>query len=65
MIAKYIVLCNIISVLSDNILCICIQEPLLMLKEYIVLLPTLLAYNSSLVRYEVYSSDPKECLCTS
>ena len=23
------------------------------------------AYNSLLVRYKIYSSDPKECLCTS
>ena len=61
MIAKYIVLSNIISVVSDNILRICIQEPLLILKNtYIVLLHTLSAYNSLLVRYKVYSSDPRE-----
>ena len=41
-----------------------IQEPLLILKKIIVLLHTLSAYNSLLVRYEVYSSDPRECLCT-
>ena len=64
MIAKYIVLSNIISVVSDNILRICIQEPLLILKTFIVLLHTLSAYNSLLVRYKVYSSDPRECLCT-
>ena len=64
MIAKYIVLSNIISVVSDNILRICIQEPLLILKKFIVLLHTLSAYNSLLVRYKVYSSDPRECLCT-
>ena len=65
MIAKYIVLSNIISVVSDNILRICIQEPLLISKKFIVLLHTLSAYNSLLVRYKVYSSDPRECLCTS
>ena len=64
MIAKYIFLSNIISVVSDNILRICIQEPLLTLKKIIVLLHTLSAYNSLLVRYKVYSSDPRECLCT-
>ena len=64
MIAKYIVLSNIISVVSDNILRICIQEPLLILKKFIVLLHTLSAYNSLLVRYKVYLSDPRECLCT-
>ena len=64
MIAKYIVLSNIISVVSDNILLVCIQEPLLILKKFIVLLHTLSAYNSLLVRYKVYSSDPRECLCT-
>ena len=65
MIAKYIVLSSIISVVSDNILCICIQEPLLISKKFIVLLHTLSAYNSLLVRYKVYSTDPRECLCTS
>ena len=65
MIAKYIVLSKIISVVSDDILRICIQEPLLILKKYIVLLHTLSAYNSLLVHYKVYSSDPMECLCTS
>ena len=64
MIAKYIVLSNIISVVSDNILLVCIQEPLLILKKFIVLLHTLSAYNSLLVRYKVYSSHPRECLCT-
>ena len=43
----------------------CIQEPLLILKKLIVLFHTLSAYNSLLVRYKVYSSDPRECLCTS
>ena len=64
MIAKYIVLSNIISVVSDSILRICIQEPLLILKKFIVLLHTLSGYNSLLVRYKVYSSDTRECLCT-
>ena len=44
MLAKYIVLSNIISVVSDNILHICIQEPLLISKKFIVLLHTLSAY---------------------
>ena len=35
------------------------------IKKFIVLLHTLSAYNSLLVRYKVYSSDPRECLCTS
>ena len=33
-------------------------------KKFIVLPHTLSAYNSLLVRYKVYSSDPRECLCT-
>ena len=33
------------------------------IKKFIVLLHTLSAYNSLLVRYKVYSSDPGECLC--
>ena len=65
MIAEYIVLSNIISAVSDDILCICIQEPLLILQKFIVLLHTLSAYNSLFVRYKVYSTDPRECLCTS
>ena len=65
MIAEYIVLSNIISAVSDDILRICIQEPLLILQKFIVLLHTLSAYNSLFVRYKVYSSDPKESLCTS
>ena len=64
MIAKYIVLSNIISVVSDNILRICFQESLVILKKVIFLLHTLSAYNSLLARYNVYSSDPKKCLCT-
>ena len=64
MIAKYIVLSNTISVVSDNILRICFQESLVILKRVIVLLRTLSAYNSLLARYNIYSSDPYECLCT-
>ena len=64
-IAKYIVHSNIIRVVSDKILCICIQEPLLISQKFAVLLHTLSAYNCLLVRCKVYSSDPKECLCTS
>ena len=63
MLAKYIVLSNINSVVSENILRIYIQERLLILKIFIVL-HTLSAYNSLLVRYKVYLSDPRECLCT-
>ena len=65
MIAKYIVLSIIISVVSDNILRICILELILILKKCIVLVHTISAYNILLVRYKVYSSDLKECLCTS
>ena len=43
MIAKYIVLSNIISVVSDNISRICIKESLLILKKIMVLLHTLSA----------------------
>ena len=65
MIAKYIVLSDIISAVSANILCICIHEPLLISKIFIVILHTLSAYNSLLVLYKVYSSDPRKCLCKS
>ena len=41
MVTKYVVLSNIISVVSDNILRIYIQEPLLTLKKIILLLHTL------------------------
>ena len=34
------------------------------IKKFIVPFHTLSAYNSLLVRYKVYSSDPKECLRT-
>ena len=53
-----------ISDASDNILRICIQEPLLISKSFIVLL-TLSAYNRLLVRYKVYLPDPREYMCTS
>ena len=46
MIAKYIVLSNIISVILDSTFCICIQAPLLILKKIVVLLHTLSAYNA-------------------
>ena len=52
MIAKYIVLSDIVSVVSDNILRIYIQEPPLILKKFIVLVHTLSAYNSLLVHYK-------------
>ena len=64
MVAKYIVLSDIISVVSDNVLRIYIQEPLLILKRFIVLLHTLSTCSTLLVRYKVYSSDLWECLCT-
>ena len=64
MIAKYIVLSNVISFVSGNILRICIQEPLLILKKIIVLLHTLSAYNRLLVRCKADSPDPRECLYT-
>ena len=64
-IAKYIVLSNIISVVLDTILRICIQEPLLISKKFIVILHTLSAYNSLLTRYKVYSPDPRERFSTS
>ena len=64
MTAKYIVLSNIISVVSDSVLRICIQEPLLILKTFIVLLHISSAYNSLLVRYKGYSSDPRKPLFT-
>ena len=53
MVSKYIVFSNIISVVSDNILRICIQEPLLMSKRFIVLVHTLSAYITA------YSTDIK------
>ena len=62
MIAKYIALSNIISVASDNILRVRIQEPVL---KFIALLHTLSTYNTLLVCCKVYSSDARECLCTS
>ena len=52
MVAKYAVLSNTISVASDNILRLYIQE--------LLLIPC----NSLIVRYKVYSPDPRTCLCT-
>ena len=46
-------------------MCACFQETLLVSKEFIAFLHTLSAYNSLIVRYKVYSSDLRECLCTS
>ena len=34
------------------------------IKKFTAFLHTLSAYNSLLVRYKVYLSDPRECLCT-
>ena len=48
----------LISVVSDIILRISIQEPLLIFKKIVVLLHTLSTYNSLLIHYRV-------CLCTS
>ena len=42
--------------------CLCLGA-LLILKKCIVLPHTLSAYNSLLVRYNVYSPDPRKCLC--
>ena len=64
-IAKHIVLSNIIIVVSDKILRISIQEPILISKKFIVLLHTLSAFKNLLVCSKVYSSDPRECVCTS
>ena len=88
MVAKYIVLSNIISIESDHIfhMCIkesllifkksiisiesdhifhmCIKESLLIFKKSVILFHTLSAYNSLLVGCKIYSSDPRECLCT-
>ena len=52
MIAKHFVLSNIFSVESD-ILRKCIQESLLMLKTFILLLHTLSANDSLVVHYKV------------
>ena len=50
MIAKYIVLSNIINVVSDNILHICIEEPLLILKhlQFFILYLHITAYLSAI-----------------
>ena len=52
-------------VLYRIIFCIFVPGTPLDIKHFIVLLHTLSAYNSLLVRYKVYSSNRKECLCTS
>ena len=49
----------------DNIVHICIQEPFLISKKFMVFPHTLSAYSRLLVRFKVYSSDPRECFCTS
>ena len=59
MIAKYIVLSNIISVVSDNILRICIQEHFLILKNFVVFLHTLSACKGLLTHYKNLSSNPR------
>ena len=66
MIARYIVLSNIISVVSDSILRRYMYSGTYKknFKKFIVLLHTLSACNSLLVRFKVYSSDPREFLCT-
>ena len=52
MIAKCIVLSNIISVVSDNILRICIQEPLVILKKciyfFFLIYQHITAYSSAI-----------------
>ena len=51
MIAKYIVLSNIISVVSDNSLHICVQEPLLILKNlyfFFILYQHVIVYSSAI-----------------
>ena len=49
MIAEYIVPSNMISVVSDNILPVYIQEPLLISKNFTILLNTLSAYSNLLI----------------
>ena len=56
---KLIVLSNIMNVVSDNILHYMYLGTPLGIKKCIVLLHTLSAYNSLLVHYKVYSSDPR------
>ena len=51
MIAKYIALCKISSVVSDHILRICIQEPLFILKQlqfFFILYQHTTAYSSAI-----------------
>ena len=42
---------------------VCIKEPFLISKTFVFLFHTLSAYNSLLIRYKAYLSDPRECLC--
>ena len=51
MVVKHTVLSNIISVVSDNILRACIQEPILILKKFMVFLNNLLAHIAYLHTY--------------
>ena len=63
-IGKYIVLSN--TVLYQIKFCVFVfRNPSWYQKKLIVLLHTLSAYDSLLVRCKVYSSDPRECFCTS
>ena len=48
MIAKYIVLSSTISVISDNILRKCNQEPLSILKKFFILYQHITAYSSAI-----------------
>ena len=52
--AKYIVLPNIIIVVSDNILRICIYERLLISKKFTVPIHTLSAYSILVYKLKVY-----------
>ena len=54
-----------VSVISDNIFGCLYSGTLFTSKRCIVLLHTLWAYNSLVVCYKFYSTDPRECLCTS
>ena len=66
MIAKYIVLSNTISVVSDNMLYIYIYSgPPLDNKRVYNSSSYFTTYNNLRVRYKVSSSDLKEYLCTS
>ena len=60
---KNFVLSDIITVVPNSILCINIQEHLLISKKFLDCLRTLSAYNNLLVHYSVYSSYSMECQC--